>query len=239
MALIRVEQASWTEGASSFPLLVWRAGPGWRMVSSAVAGGGLGTRRWVMNAQVPHGYDRTDPAAHLAELARSHGLKGPGVGLLTAADVAQARHTTDDGVEAVVTTGLGVPVWAAAPDPSSTDLRAPGTVNVVVAVPAVLSDAALVNLVATVTEAKTQALLENGWGCTGTASDAVCVAAWDPDRPAGRSRRPEPFGGPRSDRGSRTARAVHAAVGGGARHEHHRRQHRPVRSSVNPRQQAP
>jgi adenosylcobinamide amidohydrolase len=84
-------------------------------------------------------------------------------------------------------------------------------VNVVVEVPAALSDAALVNAVVTATEAKTQALLEAGYSCTGTASDAVCIAAPIPD--AGEA---EPFAGPRSTWGARIARAVHAAVHAGA-----------------------
>ncbi|GAA3144328.1 adenosylcobinamide amidohydrolase [Nonomuraea salmonea] len=46
-----------------------------------------------------------------------------------------------------------------------------------VALPVAMTDAALVNTVMTVTEAKTQAMLEAGFAGTGTASDAVCVAA--------------------------------------------------------------
>jgi adenosylcobinamide amidohydrolase len=78
-----------------------------------------------------------------------------------------------------------------------------------VSVPVPLSDAAFVNAVVTATEAKTQALLDAGFAGTGTASDAVCVAA-----PA--SGRGEDFAGPRSRWGARIARAVHAAVYAGA-----------------------
>ncbi|HEU5392049.1 MAG TPA: hypothetical protein VFV73_39765 [Streptosporangiaceae bacterium] len=39
------------------------------MISSGVLGGGFGRREWVLNAQVPAGYARTDPARHLTELA--------------------------------------------------------------------------------------------------------------------------------------------------------------------------
>jgi adenosylcobinamide amidohydrolase len=89
--------------------------------------------------------------------------------------------------------------------------RRPGTVNIVVHVPVALSDAALVNAVMTATEAKTQALLEAGYPCTGTASDAICVAA-----PIPRAGEEEPFAGPRSAWGGRLARAVYAAVHAGA-----------------------
>ncbi|MGD0933686.1 MAG: adenosylcobinamide amidohydrolase, partial [Streptosporangiaceae bacterium] len=82
-------------------------------------------------------------------------------------------------------------------------------INIVVSVPVPLRDAAFVNAVVTATEAKTQAVLDAGFACTGTASDAVCVAA-----PAGAPG--EDFAGPRSLWGGRIARAVHAAVYAGA-----------------------
>ncbi|MGH9004994.1 MAG: adenosylcobinamide amidohydrolase, partial [Acidimicrobiia bacterium] len=55
-----------------------------RVVSSAPWGGGLGLRRFVLNAQVPPGYARRDPDVHLAAIATGLGLAGPGVGMLTA-----------------------------------------------------------------------------------------------------------------------------------------------------------
>ena len=420
------------ENGTRLASTVWRAGPGMRMISSAMLGGGIGPGNWVLNAQVPADYARLDPVEHLRELAAAAGLRGPGVGMLTAAAVDRTARGSDGGVQAAATVGLRVPTWAAAPpdaadaelapagtvrpapdaaplgsggdvggragggagvgvgvasvggrgagaggpEPSSTAapaLRArqsptphaagtgygavrpgrgertehtpsgrpgasreglthpspgasrlslpsssgpqaepsqkaspqpparsrgqlskgalaqsslegparsaeevlgqpslgalarssqagpaqpgpgasqdasaqrrpdagegdglgetvarmepergadgamqprwrPGTVNIVVEVPAALSDAALVNAVVTATEAKTQALLEAGYACTGTASDAVCIAAPTP----GGEREEEPFAGPRSLWGARIARAVHAAVYAGA-----------------------
>ncbi|MVZ99586.1 adenosylcobinamide amidohydrolase [Actinomadura sp. LD22] len=219
------------EDGARLAAAVWRAGGGWRAVSSAMLGGGIGPLGWVLNAQVRGRYARTDPALHLRELAASLGLDGPGVGMLTAASVARTMRREDGGVAVSATVGLRVPTWAAAPegtaDPELVPLDLdvpppaqepaaqrpapprPGTVNIVVAVPVALSDAALVNAVVTATEAKTQALLEAGYPCTGTASDAICVAA----RASGA---PEPFAGPRSTWGARIARAVHAAVRAGA-----------------------
>ena len=72
-----------------------------------------------------------------------------------------------------------------------------------------LSDAALVNAVATAAEAKAQALRDLGHDATGTATDAVCIACPDTGRP-------HAFGGPRSLWGSRLARAVHRAIVDGA-----------------------
>jgi adenosylcobinamide amidohydrolase len=127
---------------------------------------------------------------------------------MTGVDVADRVEAVDDGASVVATVGLGAPAWAAAPDGHLRRYR-PGTINLVVRVPLRLSDAALVNAVATVTEAKSQALWELGCEATGTASDAVCVIC-EPSGPA------EPYGGPRSTWGARMARATHAAVRAGA-----------------------
>lgn len=197
-----------TEDGMRLPALVWPAGPGWRMISNAVLGGGIGERGWVLNAQVPHGYRRTDPERHLAELAAAAGLDGAGVGLMTAADVEAHGRACDGGAVAVATVGINVRGWAASPEQGERGPRAPGTINVVAALPAALSDAALVNAVMTATEAKVQALLEAGHDCSGTPTDAVCIAA----RVPGAGEELHPFAGPRSLWGARLARAVHRAV---------------------------
>jgi len=197
----------WEQGERLHALL-WRAGPGWRMISNAVLGGGIGERGWVLNAQVPHGYRRTDPDRHLADLAGAAGVEGPGVGLMTAADVSRHAHARDGGVEAVVTAGISVRGWAASPAEGGTVPAQPGTINIIAALPVALTDAALVNAVATATEAKVQALLDAGHDCSGTPTDAVCVAARSPV--SGES--VHGFCGPRSLWGARLARAVHRAV---------------------------
>ncbi|RKE17578.1 adenosylcobinamide amidohydrolase [Streptomyces sp. TLI_171] len=216
--VVTVQRAGRIEDGACRHLLVWRAGPGWRMVSSGVLGGGLGERHWVLNAQVRAGYGRMDPEAHLRELAAAQDLVGPGVGLMTAAEVDACTSAQDGGVTALVTTGIGVPTWAAAPEVPLAPYT-PGTINVLAVVPAPVADAGLVNLLATATEAKVQALLDAGHDCSGTPSDAVCIAVRTPTagQPA------EPFGGPRSHWGSRLARAVHRAVHEGALTDRRRR----------------
>ncbi|WUW50648.1 adenosylcobinamide amidohydrolase [Streptomyces sp. NBC_01460] len=198
MPVQRGELLARHEDGAGLHHLVWRLGPGWRVCSSAVLGGGIGARAWILNAQVPGGYPRLDPDRHLAEIAAAEALDGQGAGLMTAADVTAYAVADDGGVTATVTSGLGVRGWAALP---------PGTVNIVVVLPVALSDAALVNAVATATEAKVQALLDAGLDCSGTPTDAVCVAAPDPGAQPG-----EPFAGPRSRWGARLARSVHRAV---------------------------
>ncbi|GAA3434445.1 adenosylcobinamide amidohydrolase [Kutzneria kofuensis] len=191
----------------SLPVLVWRFDPPRMTISSAPYGGGVGERGWVLNATVPHGYDRLDPDQHVAEIAAELRLTGPGTGLLTAVDVRKVVSVTERGVTADVTTGVGVPTWAAAPDAAGERI---GTINAVCRLPVRLSPAALVNAVATVTEAKSQALFEAGVDGTGTATDAI-VLLCPTSGPA------EQYGGPRSRFGSALARAVHEAVSSGLR----------------------
>ncbi|HEY3507087.1 MAG TPA: adenosylcobinamide amidohydrolase [Actinocatenispora sp.] len=214
--------------AHPLPGLVWRFPAPRRTVSSAVHGGGIGDRHWILNTTVRLDYARRDPDVHLAEIAAALGLGGPGVGLLTAVDVTRHHTATDGGVHVTATVGISSPAWAAAPDdhfrrelPACHPRAAafaeydtlryrPGTINLVVAVPVPLAPAALVNAVVTATEAKTQALFEAGVEATGTASDAVVVhcPTGDPG---------EPYAGPRSRWGGRLARATHAAVRDGIR----------------------
>jgi adenosylcobinamide hydrolase len=187
---------------------VWRLDRPMLAISSAPLGGGLGLRHWVLNAQVPHDYDCDDPQGHLDLLAAEAELAGAGVGMLTAVDVRSASTVCTEGVYVDATVGVRAPQWAAAPDDVDTD-RPPtpsaGTVNIVVALPERLCDAALVNAVSTATEAKSQALWDAGVRGTGTATDAVCLLC----PPEGEA---HAYGGPRSTWGSRLARAVHRAV---------------------------
>lgn len=197
-----------TEDGERLHGLLWEVGDGVRMISSAVLGGGIGERAWILNAQVSHGYRRTDPDHHLAGLAHAAGARGPGVGLMTAADVLAFGAAHDEGVEAVVTAGLGVRGWAASPAGGTVTAPRAGTINIVAFVPVPLTDAALVNAVTTATEAKVQALLDAGYDCSGTPTDAVCIAAPAPSP----GQETHAFAGPRSLWGARLARAVHAAV---------------------------
>lgn len=200
------------EEGRSLSMLVWQFPEVVTVASTAACGGGLGERRWIINAQVAHDYRRRDQPRHGAELAAAAGLEDVGgVVMFTAVDVRDVQSRQDGGLRVDATVGLTVPVWAAAPDaaPDAAAASAPGTVNIVALLPARLTAAALLNALCTATEAKTQALLAAGVPGTGTASDAVTVAC-PATGPA------EPFGGPRSTWGARLARAVHDAVLAGA-----------------------
>lgn len=185
-------------------VIVWRLPEPMLAISSGPHGGGLGLRHWALNATVPEDYARLDPDAHVAEIAADLGLRGTGTGLLTAVDVRDVVVETEGGVRSWVTTGIGAhPTWAAGP--AVADLPDVGTINAVCVLPVRLADAALVNAVATVAEAKAQALVEAGVPGTGTVTDAVVLLC-----PVGGP--VEPYGGPRSVIGSVLARTVHRAV---------------------------
>ena len=193
------------------PCLAWRFSEPMSAISSAPLGGGLGHRAWVVIWEVDPDYAHEDPETDVRRRAQALGLEGDGVGFLTAVSVAGAVAAEDDGVRVDATVGVARPTWAAGPEGShSHSIRTVGTINVVVQVPAALSDGALVNAIATVAEAKAQALGELGIAGTGTASDAACILSRG-EGPA------DPWGGPRSRWGSRIARSVHAAVLEGVR----------------------
>jgi adenosylcobinamide amidohydrolase len=201
--------------ASAVACLSWRLPRPMLVASTASVGGGIGVRDWVLNVQVPEGYARRDIDAHVAEVAATLGLSGAGVGMLTAAGVDRvAIGSEEESVRVEATVGVSLPVWAAAPPGTAESndgarRRAvsgrPGTINIVAFVPVHHSEAALANLLCTVTEAKVQALSDGGVQGTGTASDAVTVVC-PADGPI------EPFGGPRSTWGAPVARAVYAAL---------------------------
>jgi len=193
------------------PVLVWRAPKPFLCISSAPFGGGLALRSWIVNAEVPKAYDRVDLADHAAELKAELELAGDGVMLLTAASVERHTAADDGGVSVTATVGLTLPTWAAAPDGDVDGAEwVPSTVNIVAHVPVRLALSALVGAVGTVTEAKTQALVEAGVPGSGTASDAVAITC-PADGPV------EAFAGVRSTWGARLARAVHEAVTLGCR----------------------
>ena len=190
--------------------LVWRFPTARRGVSSAIVGGGIGEVSWVLNVTVDDDYGRMDPDDHLLEISSRLGLTERGVALMTAVDVGSWSSASIDGAAAWATVGVRKPVWAAEPGrrPSVASVGTPGTINLVVEVPARLTDAALVNAVTTITEAKVQALFDQGIAGTGTASDAVCVVC-------GAHGPAEQFGGPRSTWGARLAQAAYDAVSAG------------------------
>src|SRR5215470_9990131 len=117
------------EDGTELAMALWRFRSPLLALSSAPYGGGWGERRWILAAQVTGGYNRADPAGHLARMARGLELDGPGIGMLTAVDVRVVSTGREDGVAVAATVGLSHPSWAAAE--TGTSVPAAGTVNII------------------------------------------------------------------------------------------------------------
>lgn len=160
-----------------------------RLLSSAPGGDGVTAGRHVLAMRVDKGYCCDEPERDLAALARRLGLpESEGwVGLMTGVALDEAAVVTRERaglrVTAIATVGLSN-ASAAGRDPRRpADRPAPGTINLVVAIDAALTPAAMVNAVVTATEAKVLALCDGGvrTACgeqaSGTSSDAIVIAA--------------------------------------------------------------
>lgn len=186
-----------------------------RAVSSAIAGGGLGEARSIVNLHVPRGFRCEESDRRLEDFVSRRSLARPFVGLLTGASTEQAEQVAEryDGITVWAAVTLGLGNRSAAGRTPAMAWR-PSTINTIVIVDAEPEDAALVNLVITATEAKTLALADGGVRSvegglvTGTSTDAVVIAA------TGRGTRCR-FGGPVSELGWLVGRAVKTATDAG------------------------
>lgn len=152
-------------------------------LSSAVAGGGFGTTRDVLNVHVRDDYDGDRPADDLEAFAAARGVCAGVVGLMTAAETQYACARTvqagDLRVTSVISMGLSN-VAAAGVTPPAPAL--PGTINIVAVVEGALTPAAMVNAVITATEAKALTLAAwdvrtpDGDLVAGTSTDSVVIA---------------------------------------------------------------
>jgi adenosylcobinamide hydrolase len=198
--------------ASAAGVLVRSAAP-LAVASSAVVRGGFARVRAILNVHVEKHASLADAARAADGFARSHGVVEPYVGLLTGARTEHAEIETvrHDGLAAtaVVTVGLSNRTTAGVSPPAAV-LRS-STINTIVVIDADAEPAALVNLIMTVTETKTLALVEagvrtaDGRFATGTSTDAVAVAV------TGHGTRQQ-FGGPASVLGWLAAQAAGPAL---------------------------
>lgn len=174
------------------------------IVSSAPVRGGVVRARSLVNLHVTADFAARDLETPVDRFARSRALPPPWVGFLTAAKTEQAEIAlarVDDVVAmAVVTVGLSHPIAAGIETRAveiarmrwahdhplvgrAHDSSPVGTINAVVIVDAAIDTAALVNAIAAVAEVKASVLAgadvrcRNGALATGTATDAIAVAA--------------------------------------------------------------
>jgi adenosylcobinamide hydrolase len=175
-------------------LVIWSKTP-LKILSSALLNGGLVEANGIINVQVPEGSgsDMNDmhwsgPDAFLKKAVQ--GLQLPNdkvVGLMTAAQMKNIVASTEmyDGVTLTVfvTAGATVAVTAGEPAASkSNQLQKIGTINIIILVDGNLTEGSMVEVVKTVTEAKTVAIREldirsrfSGDLATGTLTDSVAV----------------------------------------------------------------
>lgn len=167
----------------------------------------------VRNADLaPH----VDPLALLQAKLGEHGLLGA-VAMMTSRDVGRVRRA-DARIGAVAadcaaTTGLSNAVRVQAP--ASVPPQTLGTINILAAVSAPLTDAGLIEALSIAAEARTAAVIDAGWRidggmATGTGTDCVAVAA--PEGPD-----PSPYAGLHTEIGQAIGAAVYDAVLAGAR----------------------
>ncbi len=152
----------------------------WQVLSSAVLGGGRRHARGVVNLHIPATYRGDHPERDLRDAARTLGLAGPVVGLMTAVDLADtqvvAGQTGGAAVRAVITVGL-----RNASRPGEPAVRAPGTINAIFLYEARLREAAAIELAMLLAEAKAATLIESGLRtssgrrASGTSTDAVAI----------------------------------------------------------------
>jgi len=201
-------------------LLVLQAERPLEFASTAVLGGGRRSGRTVVSLRVPESYSGDDPQRDIRQAAASFGVTAD-VGLMTAVSLDRrvCRVQQLAGLTAWVIATVGV-VWPYAaggrvePGGDAAAAYDPGTINLIALLDACMSEAAALNLLITLTEAKTLALLEfdlrdrAGNRASGTASDAVVVGWW----PAGPAQQ---FGGPASAAGHAAGYAARQAVRAG------------------------
>ncbi|MEM0313334.1 MAG: adenosylcobinamide amidohydrolase [Candidatus Bathyarchaeia archaeon] len=193
------------------------------VVSSAVHNGGLKKARFLLNAQVPRGYDQVslhkDPEQFLLEKMRK--LKIPPehtVGMITAADVRKfsivTREVNGLKVSAIITAGCSHAETAG--EPIEAYVSSAGTINTVILIHGHPTESCLLQVFITAVEAKAAGLREldirsrySGDLATGTITDSLAIASTN----AGATLR---FGGPASKLGkivgSCTREAVKSAI---------------------------
>lgn len=162
------------------------------VLSSAVLNGGERLSSCLFIMEVSKNYNCEDPAGHAESVRKGLGLPPDAVGFMTAAEVRYVFNTkltefSGASAFAAVTAGLSNQVvagelledWERRSKLSrqrSEALHA-GTINIIGISPIPMTQAAKVNIVIAMTEAKTAALGSLGYRETGTTSDAIAIVS--------------------------------------------------------------
>jgi len=162
------------------------------VMSSAVLNGGLVYANHLLNMKVPKVDSATElPAVTLAKYCADFEWQGTAVGMMTAASMSSLRmaKVTEQGVELVVMVTSGLSNARRVGDYAehrtmATDPDEVGTINIIVLTSAKLTDAASIEAILIITEAKAAALQDakimspiSNKIATGTGTDSVAVVS--------------------------------------------------------------
>ncbi len=185
----------------------------WFALSSALLGAGFTDFCSLFIAHVHKDYDHPQPWLHLQEMAIAWRLPQPTIGLMTAASLDRTQVVVlSEGelqVCALVTAGVSNAACAGLTPPVTR--RSAGTINLVILVNHSLTQAAMVNAVITLTEAKSDTLNRlgvktlEGEIASGTSTDTVVIAHNGEGEPL-------PYAGPATAVGWLMAKAVRTAL---------------------------
>ncbi len=190
------------------------------VLSSAVHNGGNTVTNCLFIMEVPKNYSHDDPKQHAAQLCKALELPPHSVGFMTAAEVryvfnTQLNEFSGTKASAAVTAGLSNHVVAgeilkdwdrrSKLSRERNRLLHAGTINIIGVSHLPMTQAAKINILIAITEAKTAALNSLGYRDTGTTSDAVAIVS-----PIGDNR--ENYAGTGTPLGIAMARAVKDGV---------------------------
>ncbi len=168
-----------------------------RVMSSAVLNGGLVSADHLVNMKVPKespdnkGSGNESPEQTLANYCSNYGWHGTSVGMMTAASMKSfsMAKITEPGIDSIIVVTTGLSNARRVGDVAEcramvTDSKAVGTINIIFLTSAKLTDAASVEAVLMITEAKAAALQEakilspiSNKIATGTGTDSVAVVS--------------------------------------------------------------
>ena len=166
------------------------------VLSSAVLNGGFVRAKHILNLKVAQNFtgEKTEfepPEVTLSTYGQSLGLEGTMVGMMTSALMTSFRQVTikEQGVEVSALVTAGVSNAKRAGEPAEwrkidRDSNKTGTINIIILTNRMLTQAAMVEAVIVVTEAKTVALNnlgitspKTGELATGTGTDAIAIVS--------------------------------------------------------------
>lgn len=163
-----------------------------KVLSSGVLNGGFASASHLLNIKVPKESTINEPPSlTLSNYCKHQGWKGTSVGMMTAASMKSLRigKVTEQGIDIVVVVTSGLSNARRVGDYAeyrkmTEESSEVGTINIVVLTSATLTDAASVEAVLMITEAKVAALQEaeimspiSNKMATGTGTDSVAVVS--------------------------------------------------------------